>query len=174
MSKQASPQTARLEALLFASPEPISAEKLANLMGIDEHDIASEIVVLKSELKQRGIGVVEARDGYELAVQPAYRTDVAALTQLPAPNLSQSSLEVLTIIAYEGPVAKSAIDDIRGTSSDNSLRALLSRDLILQISERESDETLKYELTSFAWRCLGVHGRSDLPERPKEASDASK
>lgn len=174
MSKQSSRQTARLEALLFASPEPLTAAKLANLMDIPENEVLRDIATLKTDLKQRGIGVVEARDGFELAVQPAYRTDAAALTQMPAPNLSQSSLEVLTIIAYEGPVAKSVIDDIRGTPSDNSLRALLSRDLVLQISERESDDALKYEPTSFAWRCLGIHGRSELPARPKEVPDASK
>lgn len=173
MSKPSSHKTARLEALLFASPEPLPAAKLATLMDISEEEILRSITALKADLKQRGIGVVEARDGFELAVQPAYRSDAATLTQMPAPNLSQSSLEVLTIIAYEGPVAKSVIDDIRGTPSDNSLRALMSRDLVLQISERESDDVLKYEPTSFAWRCLGIHGRSELPPKPKETRDAS-
>lgn len=173
MSKLSSRQTARLEALLFASPEPLSTAKLAKLMNITEDEVLHDITALKEDLRRRGIGVVEARDGFELAVQPAYRADAAALTQMPAPNLSQSSLEVLTIIAYEGPVAKSVIDDIRGTPSDNSLRALMSRDLVLQISERESDDVLKYEPTSFAWRCLGIHGRSELPPRPKETHDAS-
>lgn len=172
MSKLAAELAAQIEALLFASPTPLPLKELAALIEQTEASTLQGIEELKGALKGRGLGVVESGEGYELAIQPAFREVVKKLDSTAAPNLSASGMEVLSIIAYDGPLEKPEIDSIRGTPSDATLRSLLSRDLILQISSRSSSDSYQYELTSFAWRCLGLHGRGDLPPKPKELADA--
>lgn len=167
--------SALLEAILFTSSEPRQSRALAKQIDCGEPTIVEGLACLKRDLSERGIVLVESRAGFELAVAPKFRDQISTPTSEAAPSLSQSSLEVMTIVAYDGPCAKSAIDEIRATPSDNSLRALLSRDLIEQLKpDKASGGNPRYELTSFAWRCLGITGRSDLPPKPKKkrVSDA--
>jgi segregation and condensation protein B len=167
--------SALLEAILFASSEPRKPQALAKQIGCDESAVAEGLASLKHDLSDRGIALVESRSGFELAVAPKFRNQADAPTAEATPSLSQSSLEVMTIVAYDGPCTKLAIDEIRATPSDNSLRALLSRDLIEQLKpDKASGGNPRYELTSFAWRCLGITGRNNLPPKPKQkrATDA--
>lgn len=166
MSKQPN-MTQHIEAALFVSSGPISTAEIAKKLSLPKEDVQLELNELEKTLQGRGICLVKSGSGYELAVIPQLRDTIAAFTGDSAPILSQSSLEVLTIIAYEGPCAKTTIDDIRGTPSDNSLRALMSRDLISQIKARGDEEGMRYELTSFAWRSLGITGRDALPPKPR-------
>lgn len=166
MSKQPS-ITQHIEAALFVSSSPVSPAELAKKLHLQKEDVQLALGELKKTLHDRGICLVKSSHGYELAVIPQLRDTIAPFTGDSAPILSQSSLEVLTIIAYEGPCTKSIIDDIRGTPSDNSLRALLSRDLAIQIKPRGDEAGIRYELTSFAWRSLGITGRDALPPKPR-------
>ena len=166
MSKQSN-MAQYIEAALFISSGPISTAEIAKRLSLPKEDVQLELDELEKTLQGRGICLVKSGDGYELAVIPQLRDTIAAFRGDSAPILSQSSLEVLTIIAYEGPCAKTTIDDIRGTPSDNSLRALMSRDLIGQIKARGDEEGMRYELTSYAWRSLGITGRDALPPKPR-------
>ncbi len=172
MSKQPS-ITQHIEAALFVSSSPVSPAELAKKLHLQKEDVQLALGELKKTLHDRGICLVKSSHGYELAVIPQLRDTIAPFTGDSAPILSQSSLEVLTIIAYEGPCTKSIIDDIRGTPSDNSLRALLSRDLATQIKPRGDEEGMRYELTSFAWRSLGITGRDALPPKPRTKNRGS-
>ncbi len=172
MSKQPN-ITQHIEAALFVSSSPITTAELAKKLHLQKEDVQLALGELEKTLQNRGICLVKSSGGYELAVIPPLRDAIAAFTGDSAPTLSQSSLEVLTIIAYEGPCAKSIIDDIRGTPSDNSLRALLSRDLVTQIKPRGDEESMRYELTSFAWRSLGITGRGALPPKPRSKNRGS-
>lgn len=172
MSKPAD-LTQILEAALFVSTAPISASELAKKLNVSVDNIHVAVTELQQILKKRGICIIQSSGGYELAVAPSLREQITAFTSEVAPTLSQSSLEVLTIIAYEGPCVKNLIDEIRGTPSDNSLRALLSRDLITQSKATNPDDPARYELTSFAWRSLGITGKDQLPPKPKSKKDSS-
>lgn len=166
MSKQSN-LTQKIEAALFVSSGPITISELAKKLQADAKEITHALEALETILRDRGLCLIKSSVGYELAVAPNMRDITAAFTEGSAPTLSQSSLEVLTIIAYEGPCVKATIDEIRGTPSDNSLRALLSRDLVTQLKTKSTDETMRYELTSFAWRSLGITGRDGLPPKPR-------
>jgi segregation and condensation protein B len=169
MSKPSKPAQL-VEAALFVSSAPVSASQLSKKLNTPLKTIDAAITELQQTLDNRGICVVQSSAGYELAVSPKLRTEVTAFTSEVAPTLSQSSLEVLTIIAYEGPCGKTLIDEIRGTTSDNSVRALLSRDLIAQLKSIDGEPT-NYELTSFAWRSLGITGKDQLPPKPRSKKD---
>jgi segregation and condensation protein B len=160
-----------IEAALFVSSNPITSNELAKKLQVSVDNIDVALSELRHVLDKRGICIIQSSAGYELAVAPSLREQIMAFTSEVAPTLSQSSLEVLTIIAYEGPCAKNLIDEIRGTPSDNSLRALLSRDLIAQSKASNPDEPPQYELTSFAWRSLGITGKDQLPPKPRSKRD---
>ncbi|MDQ5944122.1 MAG: segregation and condensation protein [Patescibacteria group bacterium] len=162
-----------VEATLFVSTSPVSASELAKKLEISAEDTHAALSQLKKVLQDRGITLIESSTGYELAVAPQLREKITVFTKEVAPTLSQSSLEVLTIIAYEGPCTKNLIDEIRGTPSDNSLRALLSRDLVSQSKTSNTEESISYELTSFAWRSLGITGKSELPPKPRSKKAGS-
>lgn len=166
MSKPSNTYSTQVEALLFASHQPVSLKRIAKALQITESEATATLEQLSSDLSSRGIRLISGADGYELAVAPEQQGIVANEAQQTAPQLSQSSLEVLTIIAYDGPTPKSHIDEIRGTSSDSSLRALLSRDLVKTLAKSGNDGP-RYDLTSLAWRSLGLTGRSELPAKPK-------
>lgn len=166
MSKQSNNYSAQIEAFLFTSSQAMTTKRIAKSLDLSEAETQAGLDALGRELEGRGICLIKGADGYELAVAAEYNSLITSATAQSAPTLSQSSLEVLTIIAFDGPVAKSTIDAIRGTSSDSSLRALLSRDLVKASSKSGADGP-QYDLTSLAWRSLGLTGRKDLPKKPK-------
>lgn len=166
MSKQPN-LTQKIEAILFLNNGPKTMSELTRELQVSALEVAKAIEELKQILDNRAICIIESDNSYELAISPNLRDFTATLTTDSAPTLSQSSLEVLTIIAYTKPCTKATIDEIRGTPSDNSLRALLSRDLITQSTNKNTSKTAHYQLTSLAWRCLGITGRDDLPPKPK-------
>ncbi len=155
---------AALEALLFIQSAPLSRRNIQQTLTLNEQELDIAIQKLQKRLEGRGVILITSSQGLELAVAPKWRTLTAHANQHTAPQLSQSSLEVLAIIAYDGPVSKQTIDEIRGIASDSSLRALLSRDLVTQ---RKTPSGPSYDLTSLAWRHLGLAGRIELPNKPR-------
>lgn len=158
--------SARLEAILFAQGGPVSAAKLAKILSVETKAVHSGLAALRDDLSGRGLAIIESHAGYELAVAPELQPLANELTTETTPQLSQSSLEVLAIITYDGPVDKAHIDNIRGVASDSSLRALMSRDLIQQL-KASGESGPRYELTSLAWQHLGLRSRKELPPQPK-------
>lgn len=166
-------RSAQIEATLFIQNTPVSQAKLAKLLNLTSADVETGLLQLQQDLKGRGVQLITSSSGYELVATPGILKDLPNIQTEAAPQLSQSSLEVLAIIAYDGPVEKLSIDSIRGVASDSSLRALMSRDLIVQL-KATGESGPRYELTSQAWQHLGLRGRSDLPAKPKvKATDAT-
>jgi len=122
-----------LEAMLFASPESVPLEKLADALGCDipltrgllEH--MAEIYVRESS----GILLQEVDGAYRLCTNPAYSTPVQRLLQKKAQTaLNSSQLETLAIIAFRQPVTRGVIEQIRGVNSDRAVNRLLEYGMI--------------------------------------------
>ncbi len=161
----------RLEALLFASPVPVTTSSIATMLELDLSDMDALLTELKTTLSNRAVELVEGPEGWELAIRRDLRNSVAqGLRDLASP-LSQSGLEVLAVIAYDGPTTKAHIDDVRGVASDASLRALLGRDLV-QAKGGKAGET-SYQLTNLALRTLGISHITELPKLPTKKVSAT-
>ncbi|MBP9827423.1 SMC-Scp complex subunit ScpB [Candidatus Saccharibacteria bacterium] len=160
--------SACLEALLFASPTALPLKRIAELLVVSSDEIEACIEQLRRELDARGsLTIISGAEGYELSVHPSQREFITQSFAGQATPLSQSGLEVIAILAYDGPKTKAEIDEIRGVSSDATVRSLLARDIIIKQKASKALQP-KYELTNLAWRTLGLRSREELPPMPEE------
>ncbi|NLY37305.1 MAG: SMC-Scp complex subunit ScpB [Tissierellia bacterium] len=123
----------RLELLLFVSREPLSTPRAASLLGINASDIQRLIEELRSEYheQKKAITIQSFGNFHQLSTNDLYQDLVDAfIGSSPYRGLGPSTLEVLSIIAYRQPITRAQIDELRGVSSDYSIRVLLERDLI--------------------------------------------
>ncbi len=123
----------KLELLLFIAREPLSRDKIASLLEIKTSRVEELVESLKKEYwdQAKALTIVSFGNFYQLATNDLYQELVEAfIGSSPHRGLGPSSLEVLSIVAYRQPITRAQIDELRGVSSDYSLRLLLDRDLI--------------------------------------------
>ena len=155
-----------LEALLFLSPEPVSAAELAEASEVDEEAVAEALEDLEGELESNGRGVRVRRvaGGYALAAIPAAEDAARRLLAKPrTPPLTQAQAEVLAIVAYLQPVSRPEIARIRGVSSDSAVGSLTERGLIEERG-RTQFGAITYATTPLFEKLFGLSGVDALPD----------
>lgn len=157
----------KIEAMLFASGEPVKIEKMADILEIEKEEFEKILDSYSDLLKNddRGVKVVKMNDSAQLVTKSRYHKYVAGVFDSKgAKNLSQSALEVLSIIAYNQPVTKTVIDSIRGVDSYNSLCRLSERELIEQRGTLNTIGHPKlYGTTDEFLRMFGLQSIHELP-----------
>ena len=119
-----------VEALLFLSPEPVSAAELAEAIEIEEDAVAQAIDQLEERLAgdERGVALRRVAGGVTLAAVPEAESAARRLLAKPrTPPLTQAQAEVLAIVAYLQPVSRPEVARIRGVSSDSAVSSLTER-----------------------------------------------
>ena len=161
-----------IEAMLFAAGSPLECEKMAEALELPYDEFMSVLssFELTLESEKRGIKAVRMNDCVQLVSKSEYHGYVSkALETRSIKTLSQSALEVLSIIAYNQPVTKVVIDSIRGVDSYNSLCRLMERELI---EERGHLNTIGhpklYGTTNEFLRMFGLQSIHDLPPVSEE------
>jgi segregation and condensation protein B len=122
-----------VEALLFLSPEPVSAAELAEAIEVDEEAVAEAIEGLAGSLAEdsRGLRLRKVAGGYALAAVPEAEDAARRLLAKPrTPPLTQAQAEVLAIVAYLQPVSRPEVARIRGVASDSAVASLTERGMI--------------------------------------------
>lgn len=155
--------SARLEAILFSQVDFVSLRTLMQVTGMAEADAIDNLNKLKQSLKGSGLALIEHNKTYQLVASSKYADDINAMRKEKAPTLSQSSLEVLAIVAYHQPVSKSQIEQIRGVSSDQSIKSLLARKLLHEVQNTAKTQ-ISYKTTGNFLRQIGLTTINDLPK----------
>src|SRR5690625_1351812 len=164
---------APLEGLLFASgDEGITIKQLTKVLRIN----AEEIEVLLDELKQdyleenRGIMIMQSHEVYHLTTKPEHSEYFKRLLETPqSSRMSQAALETLAIIAYNQPITRTEIEDIRGVKSDRPLQTLLSRLLIEEVGRRETvGRPILYATSTEFLTYFGMTSLDELPSLPED------
>ena len=155
---------AQLEALLFVAERPLGRREIAVLAGVDQATVDARLGDLEVSLARRGIRLVLAGDRVELATAPEAGGLIARYVGADAVHLSPASLETLAIVAYRQPVAKSAIERIRGVDSDYTIRSLLHRRLVVELGR--SDAPGRPFLYGTGFEFLERFGLTSLDELP--------
>jgi segregation and condensation protein B len=170
---------ALLEALLFVSHEPLSAERLVMVLGeVKKAEVVRALHQLREELDRegRGLQLVEVAGGYQLRTRPDYSSWIKRLEKTKAaPKLSRSALESLAIIAYRQPVTRAEIEQIRGVETSTVLRTLLERKVVRIVGRKEvPGRPILYGTTRLFLQQFGLRELSDLPplREFKELGDA--
>jgi segregation and condensation protein B len=156
----------KVEALLFLSPEPVSASELAEAIEVDEEAIAGAIDELESRLaaEERGVQLRRVAGGVTLAAAPEAEAAARRLLAKPrTPPLTQAQAEVLAIVAYLQPVTRPEIARIRGVSSDSAVASLTERGMIEERG-RSRFGAVTYGTTALFEKLFGLSGLNALPD----------
>jgi segregation and condensation protein B len=155
-----------IEALLFLSPDPVSAADLAEAIEIEEEAVAEALEELEKRLEADGRGVTVRRvaGGYALAAVPDAEGAARRLLAKPrTPPLTQAQAEVLAIVAYLQPVSRPEVARIRGVSSDSAVASLTERGMIEERG-RTQFGAVTYGSTALFEKLFGLSGLDALPD----------
>jgi segregation and condensation protein B len=159
-----SPLARTLEALLFLSPEPVSAEDLADAAQVSEDDVRAALRELAGTLDGRGVVLREVAGGWALASDPDAEEAARRLLARPRTSaLTPAQAETLSIVAYLQPVSRPEVARIRGVASESATSALVERGLIEE-SGRSQFGAVLYRTTPLFLKLFGLRSTDDLPD----------
>lgn len=170
------------EAILFASGEPVSLERLAEVLELDKPTAEKILNHLTDRFnaENSGVQILRLEDGWQMCTRAEYAGKVRqALDMRRNMPLSQAALEVLAVVAYNQPVTKSFVEQVRGVDCSGVLGSLTSKGLVEERGRLDlPGRPLIYGTTPDFLRCLGISSLDDLPpvehgeeEAEEEAED---
>ena len=157
-----------IEAILFAAGHPVTYAKLGEVLGYFEAQIKKKVMAFAEKYNdndRRGIMLLAFENSCQLCTREEFLPYIkAALGIRKGGNLSNSSLEVLAIVAYNQPTTRAFIDDVRGVDSAYIVGSLLEKNLIevcgrLDVPGRPN----LYRTTATFLRCFGIESLEQLP-----------
>ena len=165
-----------IEALIFASPEPITLKTLYKLLdGEPKEDVDAAVASVRGDYdRPGGLQIVEIAGGFQLTTKPELHEWVRKLFhERTTSKLSVQSLETLAVIAYKQPVTAPEIAEIRGVSSSGGvLSTLIERHLIKTVGRKQVvGRPFMYATTREFLERFGLNDLNDLP-KVEEMSDA--
>lgn len=165
-----------LEGLLFVvGDEGITLDSICKIMEISDTEAKDLLKKLKEryEDESSGIRISFLGDAFKLTTKPEHKDFYKKLLgEVGESTLSASSLETLAIIAYNGPITRMQIDELRGVDSSYVIRRLLAQDLI-KVSGRSElpGRPNLYEVTKYFLDYFGLATIKDLPKLSQEESE---
>lgn len=167
--------TGAFEAVLFASGEPVSAESLREILGMDAENVRKLAEAYGRQLEERGSGLQlqQVAGGWQLVTRAKYFPYVERLSEERDKRLSPATMETLSIIAFKQPVTKQEIENIRGVRIEKIMSRLLEMELIRELGRRDTiGRPILYGTTDAFLQCFGLNDLSDLPELPRADREA--
>ncbi|MEO1020928.1 MAG: SMC-Scp complex subunit ScpB [Bacteroidota bacterium] len=173
-----------IEALIFASAEPIPAEKICMIITEQEQQVelnTETITLFVDRLNERyektgaSFRIEQLAGGLTFVTQPKFHFWLSIFQHENAyRKLSQSAIETLAIVAYRQPITKPEIDQIRGVDSGYIVRQLMEKALI-EVSGRADSlgKPLLYRTTRHFLRHFGMNSVNELP-KPREIDEILK
>ncbi|NTU66560.1 MAG: SMC-Scp complex subunit ScpB [Candidatus Moranbacteria bacterium] len=155
-----------IESILFISGEPLSLSRISKVTGASEEEIETALgFVVEDYSDGRGVVVIRKEDKVEMATSPENAEIISELVKSEIQeNLSPAALEVLSIIAYRGPIARVEIESIRGVNCSFTLRSLLMRSLIERVDNPKDSRGYLYKISFQFLESLGMPSVEKLPD----------
>ncbi len=167
---------AAVEALLFTAGDPLSLEKLAEILEIDKKTmkLLMSNMIINWQNSKRGIILREIDGSYQLCTRAEHFEYIRRLVEPRQKQaLSQAAYETLAIIAYNQPITRARLEHIRGVNSDSAVTRLVERNLIREAGRLDAPgKPVLYETTEEFLRSFGFSSVANLPIL--EMSDAQK
>ena len=166
-----------IEAILFATSRIVKMKELITILEINGVELNNIIMEMEKDYQasSRGIEIVRIEDGFILSSKKEYHEVIfPAIDKRIKPTLSQASLEVVSIIAYNQRATRADIDAIRGVDSSASIYRLLEFGLIEQAGKADlPGKPMTYRTTDEFLKMFGMKSLNDLPELPKYKLDSN-
>ncbi|HHW46323.1 MAG TPA: SMC-Scp complex subunit ScpB [Clostridiales bacterium] len=158
------------EAVIFASGEPIHMDKLADVFNIDKPTALKILKILSDRLDDSGSGIKLLRlgDSFQLCTRTEYSVYIRnALNISRKTPLSQAAFEVLAVIAYNQPVTRAFVEQVRGVDCSGVISTLVEKELIEEKGRLDlPGKPLLYGTTDVFLRCFGLSSLDELPPLP--------
>ena len=157
-----------LEAVLFACGEPVEITRLAAGLSLEAAAVREQLLAYAERLQKddRGIELLFLGETVQLCSKRCYEDRIAAVlaSRKNAP-LSGAAMEVLAIIAYNQPVTRAFVEQIRGVDSSSAVNSLVVRDLVEEAGRLElPGRPIAYRTTANFLRCFGLQSLDELPD----------
>ncbi len=166
-----------LEAVLFAGGEPISIDRLSQVFEISPEEVVSAADSLAEKMKKNksGLELLRLENTYQLATKTEYVGYIKRAFDIRRRTpLSAAALEVLSVVAYNQPVTRAFIEQVRGVDCSSVVTTLIEKGLIEERGRLElPGKPLLYGTTKTFLRCFSLNDLSDLPPLPKTGEDVS-
>lgn len=167
-----------IEAILFSTGRIVKTKELMSILELGEDEIISLLseMIQEYQAESRGIEIIRVNDGYQLSSKKEYYEYLyPAFDKRTAPTLSQASLEVLAIIAYNPRITKADIDSIRGVDSSGTVYRLLEYNLIEQSGKADlPGRPMTYKTNDEFLKMFGLHNIKELPTLPRYKLDSNR
>jgi segregation and condensation protein B len=158
-----------LEALIFASPDPMTLKAMAKLLDTEpKEDVVAALAGLKEDYEQRpgGLQLVEVAGGYQIVTRSDLHEWVRRLFhERTTQKLTVQALETLAVIAYRQPITAAEITEVRGVNTSGVLNTLLERHLIKIVGRKPVvGRPFMYATTKEFLIRFGLNDLTDLPK----------
>ena len=157
-----------IEALIFASPEPLTPKALYKLLDAEpQEDVQAALKELKQDYERPGgLQLVEVAGGYQIVTRPDLHEWVRRLFhERSTQKLTVQALETLAVIAYRQPITAAEITEVRGVNTSGVLNTLLERHLVKIVGRKQVvGRPFLYATTKEFLIRFGLNDLKDLPE----------
>ena len=166
-----------IEAILFAAGEQIETDRLSEAAGVEPEMTEKLIKLLNDRYESTGsaLRALKLGDGYQLATEKSFAPYIkAALETKRNAALSQAALEVLTVVAYNQPVTKSFVEQVRGVDSSGVINSLVEKELLEEAGRLDlPGRPVAYKTTANFLRCFQLSSLEELPPLPGNSDQMS-
>ncbi len=156
---------ATIEAILFSSNRPLKVRELQQATDSDRNTVEGALESLRESLEGRGVMLMRHHDEIHLATRPEHAAAVRrALRPEVSGRLSQAAYETLAIVAYQQPVSRARVEEVRGVNCESVLSNLELRDLITEVGRGSGPGQPKlYGTTMRFLQVMGLESLEHLP-----------
>ncbi|RBW70348.1 SMC-Scp complex subunit ScpB [Bacillus taeanensis] len=167
-----------IEGLLFVvGEEGIELKQIAEVLEIDHNEAQQLLEQLSKEYQseERGFELVEVAGVFQLTTKAAHADYYKKLIESPrSGTLSQAALETLAIIAYQQPITRAEVEEVRGVKTERPLQTLINKELIKEVGRAEgTGRAILYGTTKEFLEAFGLKSLQELPPLPEAGAQIS-
>jgi segregation and condensation protein B len=167
---------AAIEGILFASGSSVELSRIASALEITESQAQKHISALIDDYNSaaRGITIIQLKDSYQMVSVKEYAPQIRTVMDLRRNTpLSQAALEVLAVVAYNQPVTKAFVEQVRGVDCSGVLGSLTAKGLVEEKGRLElPGRPLLYGTTENFLRCFNISNLEQLPALPENDEES--
>ncbi len=164
------------EALVFASGEPLPTDRVCEILECKPKQVEKAAADLNEDysLRDSALSLIRVNDSWQLTTRPEFAGNIRKMLEIQRNTpLSQAAFEVLAVVAYNQPVTKSFVEQVRGVDCSGVISSLVEKDLIEEKGRLElPGRPLIYGTTERFLRCFSLENLSKLPPLPERDDGA--
>jgi len=156
-----------IEALLFASSEPLALSKLMQILADEELlecNVLESIALLSEQLKDRAVEIRQVAGGYQMRTRPEMGEWLGRLEAVKPARFSRAAMETLAIVAYRQPATRAEVEEVRRVDCGGMLRSLMEKGLVKAVGKKDvPGRPLLYGTTRNFLEVFGLQSLAQLP-----------